>query len=123
VAVAVCIPPLLPFASTIMVAVPVPAALTTPPFSLPELGAALLFVVTGNRFGKEVSHVAVFVMSLTYGGVENVPMARNCPLPPKLPTVIELGITVTESRSCGVAVIVVVNVAEPETTLPSELVS
>ena len=37
------------------------------------------------------------VRSLTVGAVEKVPIARNCPLAPKLPKSIELGMMVSES--------------------------
>jgi hypothetical protein len=108
-----------------MVALPLPQALATPPFCEPEVGAALLFVVTGKTFGADVIHWvwAEFVRSRTYGGVANVPIARNCPADCKFPTVIELGMIVSERRSCGAAVRVVANVAVFDTTDPSLLVS
>jgi hypothetical protein len=53
--------------------------------------------VTGNLFGSEVIHVTELVRSLTVGAVENVPIARNCPLSPKVPNVIPLGMMVRES--------------------------
>lgn len=60
-----------------------------------------LFVLTGKTLGKEEIQVSVgeFVRSLTVGAVENVPMARNCPVSCKLPTVIELGIIVSETST------------------------
>jgi hypothetical protein len=106
-----------------MAALPFPHALATPPFWLPDVGAALLFVVTGKTLGADVIHVAVFVRSRTYGGLEKVPIARNCPVPCKLLRPMELGITVSESRSCGAAVRVVVSVAVFDTTEPSLFVS
>jgi hypothetical protein len=101
--------PSVPLASAMMAALPFPHALATPPFWLPDVGAALLFVVTGKTLGADVIHVAVFVRSRTYGGLEKIPM--------------ELGITVSESRSCGAAVRVVVSVAVFDTTEPSLFVS
>jgi hypothetical protein len=83
----------------------------------------LLFVVTGKTLGEDVIHVAVFVRSRTYGGVANVPIARNCPEPCKFPKVIPLGMIERESRSCGAAVNAVVRVAVFDTTEPSLLVS
>ena len=93
---AVAIDPLLSVASAVMVAVPVPQAVTTPPFSVPPPGALLLLLVTGNTFGAEVTQVTELVRSLTVGVVENVPIARNCPLACKLLNEILLGIMVSE---------------------------
>jgi hypothetical protein len=58
----------------------------------------VLLLVTGNLFGAEVNHVTEteLVTSLTVGVVENVPIARNCPLSPKLPKTIPLGMMVSE---------------------------
>jgi hypothetical protein len=53
-------------------------------------------VVTGNLFGSEVNQVAELVTSLTIGGLENVPIARNCPLSRKLLKTIPLGMMVSE---------------------------
>jgi hypothetical protein len=53
-------------------------------------------VLTGNLFGSEVNQLTELVRSLTVGAVENVPIARNCPLSPKLPKVIPLGMMVSE---------------------------
>jgi hypothetical protein len=55
-----------------------------------------LLLVTGNTFGAEVSQVTELVRSLTVGAVEKVPIARNCPLDPKLPKLIPLGIIISE---------------------------
>jgi hypothetical protein len=54
----------------------------------------------GKTLGKEEIQISEgeFVRSLTNGAVENVPIARNCPVPCKLPTEILLGITVRERR-------------------------
>jgi branched-subunit amino acid transport protein AzlD len=70
----------------------------TIPAVAPELPAVLVF--TGKTLGTEETQVSIgeFVRSLTVGAVENVPIARNCPLSCRLPTVIELGIIVSESR-------------------------
>jgi hypothetical protein len=59
-----------------------------------------VLLLTGKTFGKAEIHVSVgeFVRSLTNGAVENVPIARNCPVPCKLPTVIELGMIASERR-------------------------
>jgi hypothetical protein len=73
-----------------------PQSLTTPPFSVPPPGGPLLLLVTGKTFGPDVIQVTEFVRSLTVGVVENVPIARYCPLSPKLPNTIELGIMVSE---------------------------
>jgi len=121
VAVAVCIDPSVPVASAMMVALPFPKALATPPFSLP--GAALLLVVTGNTFGPDEIQLTELVRSLMVGGVENVPIAKNCPVSPKFPTVIELGIMVTESRSWGAAVSEAARLAVLDTTVPSAFVN
>jgi hypothetical protein len=115
--------PSLPVASAMMVAFPAAQALATPPFCEPEVGDALLFVVTGKAFGADVIHVAELVRSRTYGGVANVPIARNCPEAFKFPTSIELGMIVSESRSCGAAVSEVVRAAVLVTTEPSLFVS
>ena len=64
---------------------------------MPAPGAALLLVVTGNLFGSEVNQVTELVTSLTSGvRVEKVPIARNCPLWPKVPKTIPLGMMVSE---------------------------
>jgi hypothetical protein len=123
VAVAVCTVLSLPIISATIVALPVPKAVATPPFWVPALGGTLLFVVTGKTFGAVVIHWVEFVTSRTYGGVENVPIARNCPEPCKFCRPIELGMIVSESRSCGAAVSVVANVAVFDITEPSLLVS
>jgi hypothetical protein len=52
--------------------------------------------VIGNLFGSEVSQVTELVTSLTNGAFENVPIARNCPLSPKVPKTIPLGMIVSE---------------------------
>jgi hypothetical protein len=48
--------PSLPFTSATMTPLPVPKALATPAFCEPEVGAALLFVVTGKTFGADEIH-------------------------------------------------------------------
>jgi len=55
---------------------------------------------TGKTLGVAEIQVSVgeFVKSLTAGVPENVPIARNCPVSCKLPTVMELGMMVSESR-------------------------
>jgi hypothetical protein len=73
-----------------------PQSLTTPPFSVPPPGGALLLLVTGKTFGSDVIQVTELVRSLTVGVVENVPIARYCPLSPKLPNTIPLGMMVSE---------------------------
>jgi hypothetical protein len=57
-------------------------------------------VLTGKTLGTAEIQVTMgeFVRSLMVGEVENVPIARNCPVSCKLPTVIELGIMVSETR-------------------------
>jgi hypothetical protein len=50
----------------------------------------------GKTFGAEVNQVTELVRSLTVGAVENVPIARNCPLWVKLPKTIPLGMMVSE---------------------------
>jgi hypothetical protein len=120
----------LPIISATIVALPVPKAVATPPFWVPALGGwglaiggTPLFVVTGKTFGADVIHWAEFVTSRTYGGVEYVPIARNCPEPCKFCRPIELGMIVSESRSCGAAVSEVASVAVFDTTEPSLLLS
>jgi hypothetical protein len=78
-----------------MLASPFPYAVTIPadaPVLPPELE------LTGNEFGKEESQVvpAVFVTSLTVGAVSKVPIARKLPVSCNSPTVIELGMMVSE---------------------------
>jgi hypothetical protein len=63
---------------------------------VPPPGAALLLLVTGNLLGSEVNQVTELVTSLTVGAVENVPIARNCPLSFKAPKTIPLGMMVSE---------------------------
>jgi hypothetical protein len=63
---------------------------------VPPPGAALLLLVIGYLFGSEVNQVTELVTSLTVGAVENVPIARNCPVSPKLPNTIPLGMMVSE---------------------------
>jgi hypothetical protein len=67
---------------------------------VPEPGAlpdpAPLLLVIGYRFGADVSQVTELVRSLTVGAVEKVPIARNCPLAPKSPKSIPLGMMVSE---------------------------
>jgi hypothetical protein len=55
-----------------------------------------LLLVTGKTFGADVIQVTELVRSLTVGAVENVPIARNCPVSCKLPTTIPLGMMVSE---------------------------
>ena len=69
------------------------------------------------------SRCTEFVRSLTYGTVENVPIARNCPVSCKFPTVIELGIMVSESRGSAGAVFETATLAVFDTTLPSGFVN
>jgi hypothetical protein len=97
VAVAVCIDPSLPVVSAMILALPVPYAVTIPAVA-PILPA--LLVLTVKTLGAEEIQVSVgeLVRSLTVGGVENVPIARNCPVSCKLSTVIELGRMVSESK-------------------------
>jgi hypothetical protein len=80
---------------------------------------ALLFELTGKTSGAEDSQVTVFVRSLTYGTVENVPTARKFPVSCKLPTVITGGMIVSESRGSGAAVRETVTAAVFDTTVPS----
>jgi hypothetical protein len=60
-----------------------------------------MLLLTGKTLGVAEIQVNVgeLVRSLTVGELENVPIARNCPVSCKLPTVIELGIMVSETRS------------------------
>jgi hypothetical protein len=67
-----------------------------------------LSLLTGKKLGKEESQVTVLVRSLTYGGDENVPMARKFPVPCRLSTVRLLGTTASESRGSGAGADVVV---------------
>jgi hypothetical protein len=63
---------------------------------VPAPGGEVLLLVIGNLFGSEVNQVTELVTSLTVGAVENVPIARNCPLSFKLPKTIPLGMIVSE---------------------------
>ena len=83
--------------------------MTTPPEAPGFAGSE--FVLTGKTLGIEESQVTEFVRSLTFGVVENVPMARKFPVPCKLRTVRLLGIMESESRGSGAGVDVVVMVA------------
>jgi hypothetical protein len=58
----------------------------------------LLFELTGKTSGAEESQVTEFVRSLTNGADANVPTARKFPVSCKLPTVIALGMMVSESK-------------------------
>jgi hypothetical protein len=62
-----------------------------------------VLLLTGKTLGVAESQVRVgeLVRSLMVGAAENVPIARNWPLPCKLPTVIELGIMARDSRVPG----------------------
>jgi hypothetical protein len=100
-----------PVASAIMVALPVPYAVTIPAFA-PPLGTPDPLLFTGKTLGAEVSHCTELVRSLVVGGVEYVPMARNCPLSRRLPTVIVLGMIWSESSGSGAGVSVTVSCAE-----------
>jgi hypothetical protein len=77
----------------------------------------LLF--TGKTLGAEVSHCTELVRSLVVGGVEYVPMARNCPASSKLFTVIELGMIWSDSSGSGAGVSVTLTVEKFETSEPS----
>ena len=59
------------------------------------------------------------VRSLTNGAVENVPIARNCPVPCKLPTVRVAGMMVSETSGSGAVVAETVRSAVADTTVPS----
>lgn len=76
-------------------------------------------LLTGKTLGKEESHTTEFVRSRTVGGVEKVPIARKFPVSFRFPTLIELGIIVSDSRGSGAGVSVTVTVAVFDTTEPS----
>jgi hypothetical protein len=118
VAVAVCIDPSLPVASAMMTAPPVPYAVTIPAVA-PKVPEVLVF--TGKTLGAEEIQFSVgeFVRSLVAGGVENVPIARNCPVSCKLPTVIEVGMMASDRKFCGAAVMESAIVEMLDTTVPS----
>jgi hypothetical protein len=82
-----------------------------------------LFELTGKTSGAEERQATEFVRSLTYGAAENVPNARKFPVSCKLPTVIELGMIVSESRGSGAAVSETATAAVFDTTLPSAFVN
>ena len=82
-----------------------------------------MFELIGKTSGAEERQVTEFVRSLTYGATENVPYARKFPVSCKFPTVIELGIIVSESRGSGAAVSETATAAVFETTLPSAFVN
>jgi hypothetical protein len=71
------------------------------PAVAPRFPAVL--VLMGKSLGKEEIQVSVgeFVRSLVNGGLENVPIARNWPVAPKLPTERALGMMVSERRLSG----------------------
>jgi hypothetical protein len=79
-------------------------------------------VLTGKTFGVEEIQVTELVRSLTCGEVENVPSARKFPVSCRLPTVIMLGIMVSESRGSGAGVDVTVTFVVADTTLLSGFV-
>jgi hypothetical protein len=64
-----------------------------------------------------------FVISITVGGVEKVPYARYCAVPCRLPSVIEPGTIVIDSRGSAAAEAVTVIVALDVSTVPSGFVS
>jgi hypothetical protein len=82
----------------------------------------LELVLTGKTLGSEESHVTEFVRSRTVGAVEKVPIAMKFPVSCKLPTLIELGIMVSDSRGSGAGDEVTSTVAVASATLPSGLV-
>jgi hypothetical protein len=107
-------------ASAIITAVPLPKAVTIPP-GAPGFTAELS-ELTGKTSGSADSQVTELVRSRTKGAEANVPIARKLPVSCKLPTVIVLGIIVSESRGSGGAVDVTVTLAVAETILPSGFV-
>jgi hypothetical protein len=107
VAVAVCIEPP-EVASAMMTVPPVPYAVTIPA-EAPVFPPVL--VLTGKELGKVEIQVTELVRSLTYGAVENVPIAKNCPDPCKLSTVSALGRIVSDTRGSGGGVFVTETVA------------
>src|SRR5579863_2010150 len=92
-----------------------------PAFDLPWV--VLLLVLTGKIFGVEESQVTLLVRSLTNGAVENVPIARNWPVPCKFATEMAPGMMVRESSGSGADESVTATVASAVTTEPSGLVS
>src|SRR5665213_3216599 len=84
-----------------------------------------VFVFTGKTLGVAEVHVRVgeFVRSRTYGTLENVPIAKNCALSCRLPTVIALGMMVSDSRGSAGGVLETAMVALAVTTLLSGFVS
>jgi hypothetical protein len=105
-----------------MFALPLAYAVTSPAVA-PEFPPE--FESTGKSLGKLEIQVVVgeLVRSLTYGAVENVPIARNCPVSCKLSTVIELGMIVSESKGSGGEVSETEMLAVLDTTVPSVFVS
>lgn len=114
VAVAVWIVPSLEVASAMMVVPPLPYAVTIPA-EAPVFPPVL--VSTGNILGKAEIQVTESVRSRSYGALEKVPIAKNCPVPCKLRTESELGMIVSESRGSGAGVEVTVTDAVAVTTL------
>jgi hypothetical protein len=102
-----------------MTAVPEPSAVTMPPG---DPGVPPELVSTGNTLGAEEIQVTWLVRSLTCGELANVPMARKFPVSCKLPTVMLLGIIVSESSGSGACVEVTVTDAVADTTLASGFV-
>jgi hypothetical protein len=105
-----------------MVVEPVPEAVTIPALALgvpPEL------VLTGNADGNDEIQVVPgeLVRSLTYGTVENVPIARNWPVSCRSPTESEAGMMVSESSGSGRVVVETVTGADVVTTVPSGLLN
>jgi hypothetical protein len=129
VAVAVWIDPVVgSVASAIIVADPVPYAVTTPPgaaglavlqFGV-VIGQGTLFVLTGKEFGNDDIHVTELVRSRTFGDVENVPMAIKFPVSCRLPTVRSFGIMLNDKSGSGAVVAFTVTDELAEATLPSE---
>jgi hypothetical protein len=93
---------------------------TTPP-GAPGF-VELELVLTGKTSGKEESQVTELVRSRTVGEVEKVPMARKFPVSCKLPTVIVLGIMVSESKGSGAGEDVTLTIADAEAPVPSAFV-
>jgi hypothetical protein len=108
--------------SAMMVALPEAKALTMPALAP---GPPPVLVLTGKSFGRDEIQVVVFefVRSLTYGGAENVPIAKNCPVACNVPTVMELGMIESERMGSGGVVKVVLTAALPVTTDLSALVT
>jgi hypothetical protein len=112
-------------ASAMMTALPLPYAVTIPPGD-PGVGVGFVALgaseLTGNVLGNEELQATELVRSRTFGVVANVPIARKLPVSCRLPTLMALGTTESDSSGSGAGVDVTVTAALADATVPSAFV-